>query len=663
MLIGGFVLSIQHFGILGVDRVLAEISEKTGIEITRKNEVIGLGSVQLQTVTVSGFLELNIANIIGEFSVNPLSENFLKVTSLEVKGLNLTATDQDANMIEAVKILRRVSNPSETTENNSPSKLNSIRKLFAEQARLVITDASGSVTKMSDNQSITVTGLHGVLDPASLKFNFFAAEISHSTGENLRQVKGYLDLSQPKTLRLQIGGPRADGLQDWLATVELTKIGSSATAVFDFSGMPEVISHHLEGIISTPGSLEVQGTVTAEKIEDGKYRFSGTSQFSPLSVQHHLLSREPIGPIVPGIRYTGTVDTNIRRAIVKKLVVTFFSPVITTKSNFPGIQMGMSVTGDFSNKDSPIGSWAGILKIPRTSCQTALDVAPTGLTPGIKDFLLSGEFILDADLRFDSQYPDRYYFQATKTGFTCKVESAPTEYSAERIRNGFRFSKSLTDGTLHQFVLEPGSPQFTPLGLISRHMVTAVVSSEDAGFWSNDGIDLSAIDGAMRNNLKNNKVLSGGSTITMQTVKNLFLSRTRTISRKAPELFLSWYLHNTVTKDRLMEIYLNIIEFGPGIYGITQAAEHFFRKRPSDLDLKEAVYLASVLPSPVRRYRQFCNGKLSPGYENLINEKLGQMYGQGRIPLETMEETRGLTLNFNVIAPASQYTCTNLETN
>jgi membrane peptidoglycan carboxypeptidase len=192
-------------------------------------------------------------------------------------------------------------------------------------------------------------------------------------------------------------------------------------------------------------------------------------------------------------------------------------------------------------------------------------------------------------------------------------------------------------------------------------MITAVVSSEDAGFWSNDGVDFNAIDVALRNNLKNNKVMSGGSTITMQTVKNLFLSQKRTLSRKAQELFLSWHLHNTIKKDRLMEIYLNIIEFGPGIYGITQAAEHFFRKTPFDLNLKEAVFLASVLPSPIRRYRQFCHGKLSPGYEDLLSEKLNQMYGQGRIPMETVVETRAIMLNFNSLPTSSQYTCMNLE--
>jgi membrane peptidoglycan carboxypeptidase len=133
----------------------------------------------------------------------------------------------------------------------------------------------------------------------------------------------------------------------------------------------------------------------------------------------------------------------------------------------------------------------------------------------------------------------------------------------------------------------------------------------------------------------------------MQTVKNLFLARDKTISRKAQELFLPWHLEHVISKERILEIYLNMVEFGPGLYGIGRASQRFFDKAPKDLTLKESIYLASLLPAPVARYRYYCKGEVTPNYDKILRQLLDRMLGLGRITADQHEEAISETLRFS----------------
>ncbi|HEY7955516.1 MAG TPA: biosynthetic peptidoglycan transglycosylase, partial [Polyangia bacterium] len=112
---------------------------------------------------------------------------------------------------------------------------------------------------------------------------------------------------------------------------------------------------------------------------------------------------------------------------------------------------------------------------------------------------------------------------------------------------------------------------------------------------------------ALQQNLQRGYFRLGASSITMQMVKNTLLSREKTLSRKLQEMFLTWYLEHSLTKERILEIYFNVIEFGPGIYGIGRAAHHYFGKSAKDLEPQEAAFFSSILPSPKRRYIQYCH--------------------------------------------------------
>lgn len=139
------------------------------------------------------------------------------------------------------------------------------------------------------------------------------------------------------------------------------------------------------------------------------------------------------------------------------------------------------------------------------------------------------------------------------------------------------------------------------LSHISPHLRQAVVAGEDASFFTHEGFDWEGIKDAALYNLEAGKLKRGGSTITQQLAKNLYLSSERSLLRKAREALIARSLEQHLTKERILELYLNVVEWGQGIYGAEAAARHHFKKSSRDLSADEAAWLAAILPSP-RRY-------------------------------------------------------------
>ena len=142
---------------------------------------------------------------------------------------------------------------------------------------------------------------------------------------------------------------------------------------------------------------------------------------------------------------------------------------------------------------------------------------------------------------------------------------------------------------------------WVPLSRISPYLRQAVVAGEDASFFTHEGFDWEGIKDAALYNLEAGKLKRGGSTITQQLAKNLYLSSERSLLRKAREALITRSLEQHLPKERILELYLNVVEWGQGIYGAEAAARHHFKKPSRDLSADEAAWLAAILPSP-RRY-------------------------------------------------------------
>lgn len=145
--------------------------------------------------------------------------------------------------------------------------------------------------------------------------------------------------------------------------------------------------------------------------------------------------------------------------------------------------------------------------------------------------------------------------------------------------------------------------RWIPLQDVSREARYAIIVSEDAGFYRHDGIDFEAISNSFEENLKRGGYFFGASTIPQQVVKNVFLTKEKSISRKLREAILARRLVKKFKRDQILEVYLNIIELGPDIYGIGAASLYYFQKMPGDLNAAEGAFLGLLLPSPVKRHR------------------------------------------------------------
>jgi monofunctional glycosyltransferase len=160
-------------------------------------------------------------------------------------------------------------------------------------------------------------------------------------------------------------------------------------------------------------------------------------------------------------------------------------------------------------------------------------------------------------------------------------------------------------GKLHPFVVGPRNPWWTPEESIPAEMHWAVIVAEDANFYQHEGIDVTAIKNAIKYDLKKKRFARGASTITQQVAKNLFLSREKTITRKIEEIYLAKRMEQELTKGRILELYLNIVELGPMVYGIGHGTRYYFDKPASALTPRECAFLAAMLPGPQKAYNPY----------------------------------------------------------
>jgi monofunctional biosynthetic peptidoglycan transglycosylase len=148
---------------------------------------------------------------------------------------------------------------------------------------------------------------------------------------------------------------------------------------------------------------------------------------------------------------------------------------------------------------------------------------------------------------------------------------------------------------------KPGFAQsWVPLSRVSRHLIHAVVAAEDPNFFGHEGVDWDAVRESIETNVKKGRFARGGSTITQQLAKNLFFTTYKNPIRKVRELIVARWLEDDLTKTRILELYLNVIEWGDGVYGCEAAARRYYGKAAADVDETEAAGLAAMVPSPRR---------------------------------------------------------------
>ena len=418
-------------------------------------------------------------------------------------------------------------------------------------------------------------------------------------------------------------------------TVELTM------AAFKLGKIPAVLAQ-LPVVDSEDATV---GGDLKVALSDGKAEVEGDLQLAGLNIDHRLLARQPVRGVGFAFNFTGEVDPAQRRVTIEAATL-----------RRGGIEIDFD--GEFVHpEDRSARKYRLHLAVPKVACQEVIEAIPAELAPSLVGFELKGDFELELSADIDFADLEKLTLTGRVERDKCKPVKVPHLVSANRLGGAFVHRVTMRDGAERTVDLREGSATYTALDQISPYMIAAVMTTEDGGFWRHRGFLTSQFPAALRRNLEAGQIRLGASTITMQMVKNVLLSHERTLSRKLQEMFLTWYVEQSLSKDRIMEVYLNVIEFGPGVYGITRAASHYFGKTPTELTPPEAAYLALMLPSPVRRHIHYCEGGLSPAFQAKLKRLLSIMQSRGRLDPETYEVWKEGVITFDPTELGSKRAC------
>jgi len=277
------------------------------------------------------------------------------------------------------------------------------------------------------------------------------------------------------------------------------------------------------------------------------------------------------------------------------------------------------------------------LSTPLTDAQQVFKAFPQGIFESLDGIQVAGSLAYNLHFYLNSKEPDRVKFVSTLSKRYFKILKWG-KTNLQKINHAFMYTPYERGKPMRTILIGPENPLYTPIDTISPYLKNALLTAEDPSFFSHTGFVEEAIRKSIATNFEKQSFKRGGSTISMQLVKNVYLSRQKTLARKIEEMLIVWLIENgrLSTKKQLFEVYLNLIEWGPNVYGVGEAARFYFGKKPQNLNLGEGLFLTSIVPRPKSGLHFFePDGHIRTslrGYFKLIG---GIMARRGMIPSDT----------------------------
>ncbi len=469
--------------------------------------------------------------------------------------------------------------------------------------------------------TLSLTGISGVVAPpprdpaapAGASPRAVAIDLHGSYGgarEDLWTAKGHADFDRLEgALALRAEQFSLDKIADVLPKSVLAPANTKLDAAFDLSWSAGVV------------------------------RFGGDLSAVGVSLQNDALASDPVENVSVAMAVRGNVVPATRRIELERLEarVRDLTARVTGTVELPA---GSYRFGN-GRKLPFVPKIDLTFAVPRLPCAKLLASVPSALTPKLEGFVMKGFFEAQVGAKIDFAALDALDLHG-KVGIDgCQVLKAPD--TVTKLAGGESIIVEVEvpppPGPGHaagetetlSVVVGPENPDFAPYDQISPYLVNSIMTTEDNGFFKHRGWVTSEFKSALKRDLAHGGFRLGASSITMQMVKNVLLSQEKTLSRKLQELFLVWYLEQNLPKERILELYFNAIEFGPRIYGIGRASRHYFGKKPSELNPVEAAFFSSILPSPKRRYIQYCHGALYPPWDKYVHRIVAKVHERGRL--------------------------------
>ncbi len=335
-------------------------------------------------------------------------------------------------------------------------------------------------------------------------------------------------------------------------------------------------------------------------ISEDNFKINGDVDFKQFAFFHEKVSPNVVHDINAAASLNVSYAFADDKIIIEPLSVT--SGPITANGfiHVSNVRSNPVIEFEFGAKDVP--------------CSDLPKAIPPGLLPTITDLQIAGS-TFSPKLTGKIPWKDPLTSSLKETGFEGKCYPTVVEpHHPEEINDPhYVFTTNYTYFT-DEIQVGPGTSNWTPLNDIPPYVRAAMFLTEDKRFFDHGPLRISFIERALRLNLNQRQYVYGGSTISQQLTKNLFLVRNKNLARKLEEAFVAWRMENVVPKSRIMELYINMIEFGPDVYGITQAAKFYFDKTPQELTPLEGAYLASLKIKPSQGGRFYKSGFPTAGW-------------------------------------------------
>ncbi len=497
-------------------------------------------------------------------------------------------------------------------------------------------DASARAERLRALRSLVLPLLRDGLEPgASLTLNGVAARVERA-GETLSFGPSRLLLSRDEqTLRIALSPSTTEaGSTPLSLSLELPL--SPAPVHLLAKGGPVSLS----SLGMRPGQLGLRDVNQATLAADGSLSLSedfetlaldGKLALHGLTLQRAELSSQPVGPwsVEVALKAQARLDASELR-------------VLSSEAHVGEVRAELS--GVLNNGAQR--HIEGRLRVPLSGCQSVLDAMPNGLVPLVKNMKLAGSFGVDLQVRYDQAKPEDTRVALTVQN-ECRVREVPSELDPHRFERPFTRVVKGPDGSPVTIDGGPGTQSWVSIEDISRYMESAILVCEDGGFHSHAGFDFRALESAIKDDLKQGRFARGGSTVSMQLAKNLYLGTEKTLGRKVQEALLTMLLEQQLDKRRILELYLNVVELGPGLYGVGDAAHYYFATPARALTLGQSLYLASLLPNPT--YSRFgADGKLNPGWSAYLRKLMHIAHKRKRIDDAELEAGLAEEIAFRV---------------
>jgi hypothetical protein len=302
--------------------------------------------------------------------------------------------------------------------------------------------------------------------------------------------------------------------------------------------------------------------------------------------------------------------------LLARLGKDFFEIDSATSLNLNKIKTHLFARADFGSKKE----YSLKFKVDRMGAGAFFESLPEGMFRNLKGIEAAGELEYDLYAKLNDKNPDDCIFTSELRPYGFKIKKMGAT-NLQKMNGEFVHTFYERGRPVRSFAVGASNPAFTALDDIPELLQKAVMTGEDPAFFGHNGFYIEAIRQSIAQNYKAGRFARGGSTISMQLVKNVFLSRRKTLARKAEEILIVWLIESQrlSSKARMFEVYMNIIEWGPGVFGVGEASRFYFSKAPSELEPIECAFLASIVPMP-KSYAYFIDstGNISSRHWNFI---------------------------------------------